>query len=407
MKKLLIKKSIISVIIFSLIFLLFACSKKEAPAEKPPQVRPVKTLVIQSQGIMGKRIFPGVVDSNKKANLSFRVSGKIIELPVKEGMEVKKGDLIAKLDPTDFQLAVNDKNAQFTRAKKDYLRAKKLVKDGHISKLDFDRLESVYLSSRAALKLAQQQLDYTSLKAPFDGIIAKRFVQNFEEVQVKQDIVSLNDNSELEVKFNIPENLILSMNQDIPEEMSDEEKVQKMSEHVPVTATFNVKNSKKYALSFKESTTKADAKTQTFQMTYILPKPEDIILLPGMTASVEVDMSYYQTKAPQTFEVPVSAVVADSELKGRVWVVDEKTMQVHPKRVTVGEMKGNTIKITSGLQAGQRIVIAGVPFLYEGLKVRLMKQTEQAIDRIPHQRPQNCSAVKVSTKMEPRGDKRS
>ena len=92
---------------------------------------------------------------------------------------VKQGDVVAKLDPTDFQIAVDNKQATFTRAEKDYERGKKLVKEGHISKRDFDGLEATFLSTRAEFNLAKQQLDYTELKAPFDGVIARRHIQSF------------------------------------------------------------------------------------------------------------------------------------------------------------------------------------------------------------------------------------
>jgi len=113
--------------------------------------------------------------------------------------------LSPNLDPTDFQIAVDNKQATFARAEKDYERGKKLVKEGHISKRDFDGLEAAFLTSRAEFNLAKQQLDYTELKAPFDGVIARRHIQSFEEVEAKQSIVTLNDNEILEVKFDLPE----------------------------------------------------------------------------------------------------------------------------------------------------------------------------------------------------------
>jgi len=83
----------------------------------------------------------------------------------------------------------------------------------------------------------------------------------------------------------------------------------------------------------------------------------------------------------------VSAVVADVALQGTVWVVDEKTMQVAPASVKVGTMNGNRIQVKEGIKPGQRVVTAGVPFLYEGLKVSLMEDSEQAKDNIKHERP--------------------
>lgn len=358
------------------------CSKKEE-AIKIDEVRPVKTIVVTAPDSRGIRSFPGLVDANRKAELAFRVSGKVQELLVKEGDSVMKDDTIAKLDPTDFQITVNNLKALFTRASNDYKRGKELVKDGNISKMDFDRLEAVYLSTKADLNLAQQQLAYTELKAPFSGTVARRHIQKFEEIQAKQNIISLNDNDILEVKFDLPENLILRLQRDADPDLDPESRIRNQ---IPVVAMFQSQAEKEYVLSYKEMSTKANASTQTFMATYTLPKPENIVVLPGMTATVKIDLSKVISKN-EIFYLPVSAVVADVNLKGTVWVVDEKTMQVEPVSVTVGTMKGNSIQVKEGIKAGQRIVVAGVPFLNKGLKVTLMKELEQAEDNLQHTRP--------------------
>jgi len=358
------------------------CSKKQE-VETVEEVRPVKTIIVKAPDAGGIRNFPGRIDANRKAGLAFRISGKVQELLVKEGDLVAEGDTIAKLDPTDFQITVNDKKALFVRASNDYNRGKKLVKEGHISKMDYDKLESAFLSAQAELNLAKQQLVYTELKAPFSGTVARRYIQSFEEVQAKQLIITLNDNEILEVKFDLPENLILRI-QRIEGISSMEQSA--MKQQIPVVALFQSQADKEYPLTFKEMSTKADASTQTFSITYTMPKPTNVIILPGMTATVKVDLSKV-IERNDVFYLPVSAVVADVALQGTVWIVNEKTMQVEPISVKVGTMRGNSIEIKEGLDVGQRVVIAGVPFLYKGLKVTLMKDLEQAEDNIEHSHP--------------------
>ncbi|MFK5892307.1 MAG: efflux RND transporter periplasmic adaptor subunit, partial [Pseudomonadota bacterium] len=215
-------------------------------------------------------------------------------------------------------------------------------------------------------------------------VIARRYIQNFEEVQSKQAIVSLNDNQILELKFDLPENLILNIQQKKGE--NSEEK-SKLKYQIPVTAMFQSQQNKEYKLQFKEISTKADEKTQTFAVTYTMERPENIIVLPGMSATVKIDLTLFLADQKGIFYLPVSAVVADVNLKATVWVVDEKTMQVQVQSVQVASMKGSQIQVTKGLKEGQRVVVAGVPFLYKGLKVTLMKISEQAIDNLPHQAP--------------------
>ena len=375
-----------------LVFISTGCSKKEEVV-KVDEVRPVKTIVVTAPDAGGIRNFPGRVDANRKAELAFRVSGQVQELLVKEGDSVSQGDIIAKLDPTDFQITVNDKKALFTRASNDYTRGQKLVKDGHISKMDFDKLEASFLSTKADLNLASQQLAYTELKAPFSGTVARRHIQNFEEIQAKQNIIALNDNDILEVKFDLPENLLLRLQRDV-----DSKRDSKIRNQIPVVAMFQSQAGKEYVLSYKEMSTKADASTQTFLVTYTLPKPQSIIVLPGMTATVKIDLSRVISK-DEIYYLPVSAVVADVNLKGTVWVVDEKTLQVEPVSVTVGTMQGNSIQVKEGIEAGQRIVVAGVPFLNKGLKVTLMKESEQAEDNLQHTRPVMPVSNKAGSKI--------
>ncbi len=369
------------IFVMATVVLTTGCSEKEQVVKKV-EVRPVKTMIVKSLDAGGIRYFPARVDANEKAEIAFRVSGKVSKLLVKEGELVKKGDLLATLDPTDFQITVNNKKALFARAKKDYIRGKELVKDGNISRVDFDRIEANYQTSQSDYNFAKQQLAYTKLKAPFDGTIARRHIQNFEEIQSKQSIVTLNDNQILEIKFDIPEKLLLNL------QVKEDVTGKKLRDQIPVTARFQGKKNQQYLLKLKEISTKADAKTQTFTATYMMPQPEGIIILPGMSATVKVDTSALTgTDMDTVFYLPVTAVVANVDLNATVWEVDEKSMQVHPIPVKVENMKGQRIKVVEGLTAGQRVVTTGVPFLYEGLKVSFMEESEQATDNLEHSPP--------------------
>ena len=136
----------------------------------------------------------------------------------------------------------------------------------------------------------------------------------------------------------------------------------------------------RYPLTFKEVSTRADAKTQTFELTYIMKKSERGLILPGMTALVTMDLAEYIDDV-MVFTVPVSAVVGDYKLDPQVWTVDEANMSVSPHPVKVGRLVGNGIEVLEGLEPGDRIVTAGTPFLVEGMQVTLMPELEQAEPR--------------------------
>ncbi len=287
---------------------------------------------------------------------------------------MEEGQVVARLDAKDYQIVVNDRQATYDNARKNFDRARELIDKGHISKMDFDRLEAESKSAKAALDAARQDLSYTELQAPFGGMVARRHIQQFEEVQAKQPVVDLQDISELEVKFNVPEGQIRALRR----EEGDE---QKLRDQIEVSVAFDNMPGQSYPLSFREIATKADEQTQTFQVTYTMQRLADTRILPGMTANVSVDLSRFNGKAEESFSVPVSAIVGDYKLDPQAWIVDEQSMTVQPRPVKVGAMNGRNIQVLEGLNPGERIVVAGTPFLAEGMKVTLLPDLEQAEPR--------------------------
>ena len=121
----------------------------------PPQSRPVKVFTVEGPGSDALRNFPGNVRASQRADLSFRVRGVLNEMLVREGEEVEQNQVLARLDPTDFRIALEDRQAAFDNAERNYQRAQELIVDGNISKFDFDRMEAEFRSTRAALSQAR------------------------------------------------------------------------------------------------------------------------------------------------------------------------------------------------------------------------------------------------------------
>ena len=349
---------------------------EEAPL--PPQVRPVKIFTVEGDAGGAIRSFPGSITASQRAELSFRVAGVLQEIPVKEGDNVKKGQLLAKLDPTDFRIRVEDRQASFDNAEKNYNRGKALVAEGNISQLDFDRLEANYRSTRAALDLAKQELDYTQLRAPFPGNIGRREVENFEEISVNQPIFQLQNLGQLDVTVDLPEILIRSLQRRKSGNNASDSDV---SSRVKASAGFEGRGDESFPLTIKEVATRADAQTQTFRVTFSMPQPESFNVLPGMTANVSIDFSRVMQVTDETRWVPASAVVADSGLDSHVWVLDGESMTVSARPVTIGRMSGGNIEVTSGLVGGEELVSVGAAYLAEGMEVSRMPLSEQAEPR--------------------------
>lgn len=349
---------------------LTACNE-EAPLP-PPESRPVKTIVVGGVTSGDYRQFPGVVDAIQKADLSFRVEGKLKEILVKEGDMVEKGQVLARLDPTDYQIKLNDRKASYETAKANYDRAKKLVEKGAISKVDHDKIRADYATAKANLDAAEQDLKYTALQATFPGYIARRHVENFEEVRRKQKIFTLQDISELEIKIDIPESVMIQLRRAIEPGKVTQPKRE-------LYAMFDQIKDVQFPLTVKEIATTADANTRTFEVTLKMKHPENYNVLPGMTATVFAEIFASEGGDSLSVDLPLAAVVSDTDKKPIVWIVDDSTMTVSSKPVKTGTMTNNSITVT-GLDAGERVVTAGAAFMREGMKVTLLQTGEQPAD---------------------------
>ena len=217
---------------------------------------------------------------------------------------------------------------------------------------------------RAAVESAKNLLSYTYLKAPFAGVIAQRFVDNFQNVKPKQPILALEDVTQIEILIDVPENVVA-----VARSTEDEK--------IKAVAQFPTAPDKQYDLQFKEYATRADAATQTYQVVLQMPQPEDLNIFPGMSATVTLALGSSATP-DSAILIPAIAVVAKPDGTSFVWEIDPNDMTVHQREVKVGSITGSeTIRIVEGLKGGEKIAVAGVLKLQEGMQVRLWEQQLQ------------------------------
>ncbi len=339
---------------------LSSCSKTEAPAEsKETQLKPVRTVTI-NLGQKISRSFPGVVDALQSAEIGFRVAGELKVVNVKEGQEVKKGQVLAELDKRDYEISLQGTQSDYLKAKSDFDRANKLIKTGAISRSDYDQLSAQLAAVNARLESAEQNLKYTVLKAPFDGVVAKTYLSNFEKVSGTEKFAAIQDLSAFEVSIDIPETIMI--------------KVKRGDNTRDLYATFNGDESRKYPLSFKEVSTRADDKTQTYRVRFVMEAPSDINVLPGMSTTVYANERDGSEHENDVF-VPAHAVLEDSA--GRfVYVLkhaaNERQGLVERRSVVVGKLSENGLQIVKGLILGDKVITAGMSKIAVGMKVRLM-----------------------------------
>ncbi len=356
---------------------LVACGGTEQ-ATPAPATRPVKVFLVEGGAAAAVRSFPGKVNASQRAELAFRVSGKLQEVLVKEGDLVQEGQVLARLDPTDYELVLEDRQARFDNSERNFKRGGELVKNGNISRLDFDRMEAEYRSATAALSQASKDLEYTILTAPFGGRIAQRGVENFEEVTARQTVIWLQNIDQLDIVIDLPESLVRSIRGDVSTDGTDGAGHIKPAPRA--TARFEGRGDQAFVLQPKEVSTRADPQTQTFRATLTMPAPTTFTVLPGMTATVSLDLSDLVSGNSVKW-VPARAVQADSALDARVWLLDPVSMTVSSRKVSIGRLSGSMIEITDGLVGGEEIVAVGAPYLAEGMRVTRMAEREQAVPR--------------------------
>lgn len=342
--------------LFIAILLFSGCGKEEI-VEKREVIRPVKTMTVQATESSFDHSFPGKVRAAKRSELSFKVSGPLTALPVEEGQEVKQGDLIAQIQKRDFETALDEAKARNLEAEKQFRRYKELYAKKQVSRADFDRYRASRDVAKAQLEDAVNRLADTSLTAPFDGIISKRFVENFQKVQAKEAIANLQDITRIEVLVDIPELLMANMKE--------------KKDTITIHSRFESLPGQEYAMTLKEYSTQADPATQTYRIVLVMDQPENGGILPGMTAMVSSTSKPGMEEIQQSIRIPAIAVMEAPGKKAFVWLLDSKDSTVHKQMVRIGRLQGtDDILIEEGLQGKETIIIAGITQLEEGMKVR-------------------------------------
>jgi len=354
----------------SLLLFTTGCKEKqEAPKEF---IRPVSAYQATEAISTLSRSFPGLADPVDEVNLSFRVPGPLVEGPVDVGVIVKKEQLLAKIDPTDYQLAVDNVKGQLDRAQAsllrstaDYKRALRIKTEdpGAITERamektlqDRDADLANIRSLEATLKEAENQLDYTNLLAPFDGIVVARYVENFEQIAASQQIVRIVNTGQVEMVIHIPEIIVANLDK------LDSIKVR-----------FDSDPDNEWVAEIKELGTEASETTRTYPVTLTVDHNEKGLILPGMTGQATVQMKLPEDMPEQGIEIPPNAVANDKEGRSFLWVINESTMTVSKRYVDPRWISDATLILIDSIKPGDWVVTAGIHYLEEGQKIRIME----------------------------------
>lgn len=336
---------------------------------KTSVMRPIPTVKVKPYVQVQSISFPGHVQASSRVALAFNVDGQIVEMSVQEGAQFKKGDVLAKLDQRDFQHSYAAAEANATKLAKEFKRIQKLLAKEVVSEAEYDSAKSAHDVAQAELSIRQKALDDTVLRAPFDGVVAKRYVENFQHIKAKDNIISFKDISSVEVAVQVPERIVARTT---------------FSTVSQVEVSFDAERGHHYPARTKEFSLQSDPVTRTYELVVDVTPPETLNIFPGMTATVFVEINSLDSadkgeQGENVFVVPIEAVFADGN-NSYCWVIPPKGGNPEKRQVQIGVLNNQGILILSGINAEESVAIAGLASLHESLLVRPLASNWEGLD---------------------------
>jgi multidrug efflux system membrane fusion protein len=341
---------------------LSACDKAPPPVE---DIRPVRAVKVELGGAGLQMTYTGDVRARYETALSFRVAGKVVERRVEVGSPVARGEVLARLDPSDYQLNIDAARSQLAAARSDFAQAqdelkrfRDLYERKFISAAEFDRRQTAYDVAKARLGQAQAQLGvtrnqsaYTSLRADHDGIVTNIAVEVGQVVVAGQTVMRVARPQELEVVIAVPESRL------------DDLRAARQ-----VAVTLWAEPDARFKGRIREISPSADPVTRTYSVKVTILDPSTKVQL-GMTANVFLGAV---EEAP-VMRLPLTALFQQGE-KAAVWIVDPATGLVTLTPVQVARYTQDGVEVAAGLKPGDLVVRAGVHKLHAGQKVRVLEE---------------------------------
>jgi len=342
---------------------LIAACGQDAPVEQAEVARPIKMMNIGADAGGRTLEIPGSVGAAQSAELSFEVSGRMLARMVEEGQIVEAGQVVAKLDARDYRAQRNGARARRDTAKSDYDRYRIALEKNAVTEQQVSQAKGQFDVMQAELDIAEKALQDTELRAPFAGRIARRLVDDFANVRLKEGVMVLQDESSLELRVAVAERDWARGETGI----AIEEITRRINPRVEIASL----RGRLFPAYVKALSNTADPVTRTYEVTFGFLPPTDANVSPGMTGKIIVDL-YTENRVigEELLTVPANSVVSDNDGKPFVWVVDHSTMRVTKRPVELGELSGSLVPILSGVVKGDTIVVSGVNSLSDDMLVR-------------------------------------
>jgi len=402
-----------------------SCSPGEEKTSETQTIRPVKTHIVVPFVAKLERSYSATVLPAQEVQLSFRVSGRIVELPIRSGQNVSKGDVIAELDKRDFEAEITRLNSQLEQAEaqlaaltsgarsedlaaleaavsaveaqveaaRDQLsRTQQLFKRKVVAKAAVEKDQTALRVAQAELEAKKQELakgtagarveevaaqeaaikglrsnlqslrdnlSDATLRAPFDGIIADRKIENFSNIQAKEAVATLQALASPNLLFDIPA-------ADVPPFAKAKE--------LELSVVLDSLPNRVFKAERNEFSTQADSATQTYRGRVSIKNLDAEPILPGMTGVLTVAVGGQGTS---TLSVPLTAIASEADGNAFVWIVNGANQTVSRRAVKTGKASGESIVVSEGVQEGEVVVSAGLSALQENMVVKPIKTVRE------------------------------
>jgi RND family efflux transporter MFP subunit len=321
---------------------LTACSRQ--PAERQVVSLPavaVRTVPVETNRYAAAESVVGTVRARLRASLEPKLSGRILDLPVRAGQSVKKGQLLAQLDSLETEARLVQARAVLAQAEADLGRYTELFQQQAATRAELDGMEARQRVARATVTEVESLLGYARIQAPFDGVITRKFADIGDLAQPGRPVLDIEDPGSLRFEAGVPETLIGGLKLDtvlpvridpLPDLLEG-----RLTEIAPV----------------------ADANTRTFAAKFDLPRMAG--LRAGQFGRVEVPVGTLSL-----WTVPAAAVIQRGQME-LVFVVDAG--RAHLRLVRTGRHHGSDVEVVAGLQPGEIVVVEGMQHLVDGQPV--------------------------------------
>lgn len=329
-------------------FLQGCTSHREPSISVTP--RPVRVVQVKALGTITRQ-YTGIVQATEFSVLAFKVSGSLIELNTEEGQKVKAGELIARIDPYNYQLQFQTAQGNYKAAKSIYERNQRLLKANATAVQNLEIAQADYIRSTSALNMAHLTLEYTHLFAPFNGIIEKQYVKNFEEVMVGQSIVRLVNPKDIEISFILPET-----------------NIQLLQYPKIIYIEFDSQKGKLFTSDIKEYIYSSNGSgiPVTLKITDKEFEPYRQNVFPGFSCKVIFEI---ENTVSDNFFIPSSALFSENGLE-YVWTINPSTHTTQRQEVEIMRFDDQAL-VTRGLNSADYIITAGVQAVRDGQKVSI------------------------------------